>query len=415
MDMQRTSPRRRSTFAADGSIGRCKGCAAAERTRNGPGTRLAPLRVVKVLARVLSRSLDAAGALGGWLRFQAVAGRTWLPALAYHRIHDRPEDQPFDRGVIDATPRELARQLEIALRYFTPVGVTDLLEHVEKGRPLPRRPILFTFDDGYRECVTHALPVLRQFGVKASFFVSTRFVAERRVFWWDRMSFVLRSTQKRRLRLAYPARVELELDVDPERQLRQLLLVAKSTFDLDFDRFLGELTDEADVPWSRLDDERHARGLVMTWDDLRELRDAGMEVHSHTRSHRILQNVTPDEIDDELSGSRRELERELGTEVRAISYPVGRPIAEFPHIVERVAAAGYGLGFSSGIQRDRAACHRWDIGRILMDREMGPSRFRALLAHPWFASTQSRRCGRRESEDGTDAAARSPAESELQH
>jgi len=339
-----------------------------------------------VLKRVLSRVADASGVLDQWLRATAPFDRAWLPVLAYHRIHPHPEAQPFDRGVIDATPSELAEQLAEVRRHFTPIVASDLLRYVEQGQALPPRPILITFDDGYRECVTRTLPILKQFGVKATFFVATDFVEERRVFWWDRMSFVLRETRCPTLRPTFPEALELELAADPEPQLRQLLHVVKSSYDLDFERFLDGLALSADVRWTRDDEVRFADELVMTWDDVRALRDAGMDVCSHTRTHRILQNVVPRELDDELAGSRAVLERELATEVRTVSYPVGRPIAPFPHIVERVANAGYALGFSSGLGRRPSRCHPLDVGRILMDRGMDLSRFRALLAHPYFGS-----------------------------
>jgi peptidoglycan/xylan/chitin deacetylase (PgdA/CDA1 family) len=339
-----------------------------------------------VIKRVLSRVADASGVLDWWLRAAAPPDRAWLPVLTYHRIHPEPEAQPFDRGVIDATPRELATQLEEVRRHFTPIGASDLVRYVEEDEPLPPRPVLVTFDDGYRECVTRAVPILKHFRVKATFFVSTAFVGERRVFWWDRMSYVLRNARERTLRLSFPETLGLELDADPEPQLRRLLDVVKSSYDLDFERFLDELAQSADVGWTRDDEVRHADELVMTWDDVRALRDAGMEVCSHTRTHRILQNVVPEELNDELAGSRADLERELATEVRAVSYPVGRPIARFPHVVDRVASAGYALGFSSGLGDSPSRCHPLDIGRILMDRGMDPSRFRALLAHPYFGS-----------------------------
>ena len=62
----------------------------------------------------------------------------------------------------------------------------------------------------------------------------------------------------------------------------------------------------------------------MTWDDVRALAGAGMDIESHTRTHRVLDTLDRDQLRDELVGSRRDLEAQLGRPIRAIAYPVGR-------------------------------------------------------------------------------------------
>jgi len=339
-----------------------------------------------VLKYLLADVADASGAIEAMLRFRRWMPQGWLPTLAYHRIVDDAEQQPFDRGVIDATPSEFERQIATLQRYFNLVGVSDLADHVTKGRALPDNAALVTFDDGYRECSTRVLPALLAAGARATFFVSTDFIEQRKVFWWDRISYLVRSCAQPRLELRYPTRMELALEGGAEPAVRALLGVVKSSPELDIGRFLDELAVAASVTWNDSLERRLADGLVMTWDDVKTLHRAGMDVQSHTRTHRILQHLRPEELVSELDGSRDDLEQQLGERVRCISYPVGRPISPFPAIVEAVRNAGYELGFSSGVGWRLRAFHPLDMGRILVDRELEESRFRALLAHPFFAA-----------------------------
>ncbi len=332
-----------------------------------------------MLRRLLVRSLDAIGAVEGLLSRDKAR---WLPVLAYHRI--RPTPDQFDHGVVDATPAALDWQVATLVRYFTPIGPSDLLEHALGNRPLPARPAMITFDDGYRECLGRALPVLQKHRAKATFFVVTGNIQERRVFWWDRIAYALHTSPRDRFRIDYPERRTIDLSSGAEPAVRSVLALVKASYDLDFTRFLDELFDKAEVVWGAAEEARWADEMLLDWAGVRELEDAGMEVGSHTHSHRILQNVPPAELRGELEGSRMALETELNAPVRTISYPVGRPISDSPQLLEAVRAAGYQLGFSTGTQWFPRRAHPLDLARTCLDADIEPAELRALLAHPAF-------------------------------
>ncbi|MCZ2860530.1 polysaccharide deacetylase family protein [Blastococcus sp. VKM Ac-2987] len=103
-----------------------------------------------------------------------VLARATVPVLCFHQLRDfRPDDSAYARTLI--TPPPVFRAQLQALRDGgrTPIGVPDLLDHLQFGAPLPDRPVVLTFDDG---SVTHhsvALPVLQEFGFPAAFFPMT--------------------------------------------------------------------------------------------------------------------------------------------------------------------------------------------------------------------------------------------------
>jgi len=104
----------------------------------------------------------------------AVAARANVPVLCWHQIReptsaDGAEARPYIVG-----PRRLAKQLDSLDRAgFTPVGGDALVSHVLRGTPLPRKPVLLTFDDGSAGQYTRALPILRRHHFVATFFVMT--------------------------------------------------------------------------------------------------------------------------------------------------------------------------------------------------------------------------------------------------
>ena len=315
-------------------------------------------------------------------RVAPVPGRVCI--LTYHHIAADDPNYPYDPDVADATPEQFRRQMELLARYCNPIGIDELIRAFE-GAPLPKNPVMVTFDDGYRSCHDVALPILRAVGLRATFFVATSFVQERKVYWWERIAIALSHSRKARLELTYPRPVEI-VRADPKSH-HQLTDIIKGTPGLDIDRFLDELYRAAGVEWDAATEAKHAENIVMTWDQVRDLARAGMDVESHSRRHRVLQTLDTKSLTDELSGSRADLEAQLGRPVRAIAYPVGRRIAKVPRIRQAITAAGYKIGLSnaSGAMRIWRRSDPLDISRLSTDRSMSDAMFFTQVAVPRLA------------------------------
>jgi peptidoglycan/xylan/chitin deacetylase (PgdA/CDA1 family) len=329
--------------------------------------------------------LHSTGALRAILALR-FASLPWLSILTYHRFAHPSESDPFDDGVADVTEEEFDLHLGMLKRYFTFVGLEELSAW-SAGKKLPANPLAITFDDGYLDCHTRALPILKRHDCRAIFFVATSFVEERRTFWWDRLAYVIKHAQRERLSLEYPFPFELDLAADRSRAIELVLTLIKKHRPLDVGRLLDELGAAAGVPWTREMDCAFAERLIMNWDHVRALRRAGMSVQSHTRTHRVLQTLLPEQLADELGGSRADLERELGESIRAVAYPVGFPLGEASPIRQALATAGYELGFSNatGPTPLWGRPDRFNVRRQTIGRNLPPSYVLGMLAVPSLA------------------------------
>ncbi len=313
--------------------------------------------------------------------------RPWIPVLTYHRVARPDEVGTLDAGVVDVTPEAFDDQIGFLARWFDLVGLDELVAF-RRGGKLPPNPLLITFDDGYLDNHTTALPILRAHGARAAFFIATSYVEERRLFWWDKVNHFVKRSTERAVEIVYPRRLALDLSTEREkrRSVSALLRIIKDHYGLDLDRFLAEVSRATGVILDRAEESELADRTLMTWDHVRALRLAGMDVGSHTRTHRVLQTLASDELARELAGSRQDLERVLGEPVRTVSYPVGKALAYTPGIRNAVRAAGYELGFSNGT----GVNHAWrfdplDARRIAMDVDVTPSFYRAMVAVPYLA------------------------------
>ena len=117
----------------------------------------------------------------------------------------------------------------------------------------------------------------------------------------------------------------------------------------------------------------------MTWDMISEMHRAGVTIGSHTRRHALLTHETPDTVVDELVASREQLERKLGVPSRCFAYPDG----QFnPAVVTAVAAAGYGLAFTTCRHRDACYPTLTVSRRVLWEHSMATTaaRFSSSIA-----------------------------------
>ena len=314
-----------------------------------------------------------------------------LCILTYHHIADPGPAYPHDPDIADATATQFRWQMETLAKYCTPIGIDELLAAVD-GAPLPRNPVMVTFDDGYASCHDVALPILRAVGIRATFFISTAHVSERRLFWWERVSMLV-AHATRTGTITYPTRMSISpRDGTTRRRLDDAI---KDTPNLDVDRFLADVATALGVEWSPDIEAKHADGLIMTWDQIRSLARAGMDVESHSRSHRVLQTLSAGELQSELAGSRSEIEAQLGRPVRAIAYPVGRRLGRGAKwIRDALVTAGYQLGLTNGSGVNRlwpsslrglAPLDRYDVRRLSLDRAISNSMFLTQIAVPQFA------------------------------
>lgn len=97
-----------------------------------------------------------------------------VPVLMYHAVAAAPNDAT---RVLSVAPEAFAEQMALlGDRGFTPVTTAELAAGWRSGGPLPERPVLVTFDDGYEGVHRHCLPVLAEHGFRASLFVSTGWI-----------------------------------------------------------------------------------------------------------------------------------------------------------------------------------------------------------------------------------------------
>ncbi len=256
---------------------------------------------------------------------------------------------------------------------YNVLPLDDALELRRAGK-LPPRAVVITFDDGYEDNFSVALPILKRHGVVAAFFVASGFLSGGMMF-NDRVRETIRLTQRDELNLDWLDLSVRKLGpVETRERLVEELLRRIKYMSLDV-REAALVRLEADAGVSL------PTGMMMSPAQLRGLADAGMIVGGHTVNHPILSVLDDKGAREEIERNRDELGSILGHVPRFFAYPNGKPGADYSaRDVELVRQAGYEAAFSTSIGSVGPESDVFQLPRFTpWDRTAG--RFALRLAH----------------------------------
>lgn len=294
--------------------------------------------------------------------------RARLTVLIYHRVLADP-DSLFPNEP-DAFFFE--KQMRWIQRWFNVLPLSEAVERLGTGR-LPARAAAITFDDGYANNCTVALPILRRLCLPATFFIATGYLNGGRM-WNDTVIDVVRRAKGPELDLAALdiGRFSILTLEDRRRSLDELLGKLKYLEPGHRERLVDEIAETVNI--------QPPNDLMLTSDQVRILSDAEMTIGAHTVSHPILSRVSSNSARDEMIQSKQQLETITGREVTLFAYPNGKPGKDYNASHALIAReVGFAAAVSTGLG---AATRRDDIFQIprFTPWDISKSRFSLRLA-----------------------------------
>lgn len=245
-------------------------------------------------------------------------GQDRLTVLAYHRIENwnHPDFDFFVQNV-SATPELFDREMEYIDSHFNVIDLNTLLLFIQQGDPLPPRPCLITFDDGYLDNYENAFPILKKYGFPAVIFLMTDAMSNPVRPWWDVCAYYFHHTPKQQVELPLIG-TKLLPDASARNQSRKEFVNKLKTLpDTEKRALLDQLPGLMEVPPPN--DPR----LFVTWDQVHELVANGVACQPHTVTHPILSRIPLEEQRRQLAESKAKIEAETGQPAVAFAYPNG--------------------------------------------------------------------------------------------
>ena len=213
----------------------------------------------------------------------------------YHRV-DRAVR---DRWHLCVSPENFEAQLCSLRRNFTPVGLAELGERIQTNR-LEHGMVAVTFDDGYRDNLTVAMPVLKKLGIPATFFIAGEGAVIGESFWWEVFDAFVQTT---------------DMDETTATELHRRLMVASTSERV---RMIAELPPRCSPLPARL-----------SVSELKELAcEPLVDIGAHGWSHRALAGLAEGEQRLEMTRNIEVVSDVTGRKVEAFAYPFGGPFTD---------------------------------------------------------------------------------------
>jgi peptidoglycan/xylan/chitin deacetylase (PgdA/CDA1 family) len=285
-------------------------------------------------------------------QYRRTLARTTLPGVAvlgYHGL--RGDDLPsgtmaFENLHVRASTFE--SHCRVVREFCDPIALDDWRAAAAGRAPLPPRPVLITFDDGYRSVSQIGAPILDAHGLPAVVFVCSDPIANRRLLWFD----------------AVAAR-------DGEGAVERWKTC-------DYENWRTACADSARV------DDSDPRA-PMTVDELVALHRSGrIEIGGHTSGHPILSRATRERQREEIAGNLDAIRRWTGRPVRAFAFPNGRPGVDYSDVTTGILGElGVDAAFTMRASFARLDEPQLERSRFLMVDEVSAAELAHRLAYTW--------------------------------
>lgn len=237
----------------------------------------------------------------------------------------------------------------------------ECVDHFSKNGIWPKKSAVITVDDGYRDFYQYAYPELKRLNLPATFFVTVNFVDQKQMLWHDRLHYAIENTSENYLQVQLGQREEcFPLN---DQTARSIAWKALSDFCI---------ASEDTAKWELIRAVESALGVIppkkapdsyapVTWEELREMGDNGIEVGCHTMNHPILSRIPENKLHEEIVEPKYVLEEKLSKPVCSFCYPNGMPGDINEEVVSTVRSAGYtGAPFGN----DLTAWHPFEVPRM---------------------------------------------------
>jgi len=238
--------------------------------------------------------------------------------FCFHRV------LPDAQAVLDKSPtsnliiseshfREIIEYLNNQYQIIT---LDELIQHLKRG--LKKKVVCLTFDDGYKDNLYHALPILEQFNCPATLYITTCFAEGNTSMWWYELWDYVRSKEGL-IKVDFEGRYKIWECSDLSQKYKCYSELSSWMMVLPLDRqqsLLKVLTNT--------EERKYYHKICLDWDEITKLdRHPLMTIGAHTHSHPILSLEDEETTRNEILFSKVLLEKRLGHSVDHLAYPFG--------------------------------------------------------------------------------------------
>ncbi len=260
----------------------------------------------------------------------------------YHRItsgRSAPMAYPHSGMVVEEETFNI--QMKYLKENFQVLPLGDLVSSLKDERENGRIKCSITFDDGWKDNFDYAFPILMEYGLPATIFLTTRYVNSFKWFWYDKLIFLadklFKSENPKKIMKVFPYNSSVELSYIPEMMkdpaffFDSLIEKVKELPSQERDDLLDKLSNLAQAsPY-----ENEQNRCFLNWKEICQMHSQNISFGAHGATHESLTQLDNHQIEEEIIESKKEIETHLGDHVEGFCYPDGSYNSEIITILKR--------------------------------------------------------------------------------
>ena len=282
---------------------------------------------IKALAASTANHL---GFLDAYALLRRKLTNSQVAILIYHRIYHGQDNE--STGTL--SPKTFESQIQYFCRNYEILSLENLVQYIQQRKNLPKKAVVITFDDGYKDNYLYAYPVLKKYHIPATIFLTTGHIGTGKLFWWDKVNYVIQHTAVSQLDLAELGSYSLQSELVKFHVSFIITERLKELPDEEKNFLIEKLlsTSGVNIPADL------GKEFMLSWDEVKEMNNDGIAFGAHSVNHPILTRLPLEHAKREIIQSKKDIEEKLGRPVTAFSYPNG----EFnPELVKFIKESGF--------------------------------------------------------------------------
>ncbi len=294
--------------------------------------------------------------------------------LLYHRVCNLD----FDPLQLSVSPDNFKKQMGHLKEHYHVLTADEFFYHLSNSKKFPKHSVFITFDDGYEDNFTQAMPILEGFSLQAMFYITTFTLGTNRENWWDDLERILYNG-------SYPGSLQMKngkenvkvemTDVSSrESAYATLHRVIKRKSLAEREEIFNHL-----YAWANISGEARPTHRMMTFDQLKNFsQSSSVTIGAHTHSHASLRSFSYDDQLNDIVTSKNIIEKNLGKKIEHFSYPFGTR-KDYNGNTERACkAAGLISSFANIYGQVRSRSSMMSMHRMLV-RDWSPEVFKIQM------------------------------------
>jgi peptidoglycan/xylan/chitin deacetylase (PgdA/CDA1 family) len=318
--------------------------------------------------------------------------------LTYHGVVRNGHNSYTNRNCVELAMFD--RQMVYLARHYNVIPLSELVERLTAAEQLPPYTAAITFDDGFRNNLTVALPILKKYNLPATIFLATSYVSSEELgLWTEHVDSLIHRTRANTVRLKLYGMekvLPLRSSADREDTSDQIRAFLKTLAPTQRESVLREIDGQLDEGTDLLPTEdgsgpqtvevtaaKEERYAFLTWEQVQMMTNHSITFGSHTHTHAILSPLSESDVKFEMTESRRLIEEILGVTCSLFSYPNGAE-TDFGRREERLLRS---LGYIAAVSQvdgfNDTGTNMMALRRINIPRDDSFSFFLAKISGVW--------------------------------